>query len=63
MQFKIIIYAINFQKMYHFILELYKKPAIQNYNYVISSKVWVFRPRFLYFLMISWRDMSRAKSN
>ena len=30
---------------------------------LVSSKVWVFRPRFLYFLMTSWRDMSRAKSN
>ena len=28
-----------------------------------SSKVWVFRPTFLYFLMTSWRDMSLAKSN
>ena len=30
---------------------------------ITSSKVWVFWPCFLYFLMTSWRDLSRAKSN
>ena len=35
----------------------------KNHRNANSSKVWVFRPRFLYFLMTSWRDLSRAKSN
>ena len=45
-----------------------KVTQAQGYNvthksYNDSSKVWVFRPRFLYFLMTSWRDLSCAKSN
>ena len=29
----------------------------------ISSKVWVFQPHFVYYFVMSWHDMSHAKSN
>ena len=39
MQFKNYNLCHKFSKMYLFILELHKKSAIQNYNYVIKSVI------------------------